>query len=44
MDRTSSDGLDNRIDDMLSTDMSARIARAKAYLEIRMAEMGLRVE
>jgi hypothetical protein len=33
--------LDSRIDDMLSTDISARIARARTYLEIRMAEMGL---
>ena len=41
MDPAFRNGLDNRIDDMLSTDISARIARAKTYLEIRMAEMGL---
>jgi len=29
---------------MLSTEISARIARARTYLEIRMAEMGLRTE
>ncbi len=41
MDPVPSDGLDSRIDDMLSTEISARLARAKTYLEVRMAEMGL---
>ena len=44
MNPGSSDGLDNKIDDMLATDISARIARARTYLEIRMAEMGLSAE
>ena len=29
---------------MLSTEIAARIARARTYLEIRMAEMGLKTE
>jgi hypothetical protein len=42
MERSPSDGLDNQIDAMLSSDIATRIARAKAYLELQMTEMGLR--
>jgi hypothetical protein len=35
------DGLDNKIDEMLSLDITTRIASAKADLEARMAELGL---
>lgn len=34
--------LDNRIDEMLSSEMSARLARAKTYLELQMDQLGLR--
>ena len=37
MDPIRSKGLDSRIDDMLSTEIAARIARAKTYLALRMA-------
>ena len=42
MEHSPSDGLDNQIDAMLSSDITVRIARAKAYLELQMIEMGLR--
>ena len=35
------DDLDDKIDGMLASDISARIAMARADLEHRMAEMGL---
>ena len=42
MNHQPSDGLDNKIDEMLSSDITSKIARARRYLEVRMAEMGLR--
>ena len=42
MENQNGDGLDNKIDDMLASDMLIRIARARAELETRMAEMGLK--
>ena len=42
MERRPTDGLDSKIDEMLSSDISARIARARTYLEVRMQEIGLR--
>ena len=42
MDHFPSDGLDNKIDAMLSSDIATRLARAKAYLEAQMSQMGLR--
>ena len=44
MNPGSSDGLDNTIDGMLASDIASRIARARTYLEIRMAEAGLKPE
>ena len=42
MDPVPGDALDNLIDDMLASDASTCIARARAELEMRMAEMGLK--
>jgi hypothetical protein len=44
MEPLPSDGLDNKIDDMLSSEISAKIHRARTYLEVRMAELGLRAD
>ena len=41
MSRDSTDGLDSTIDGMLASDVAAHIARARAELEKRMAELGL---